>query len=310
MSERKEFRLLLLGGGRRNGLVRAFRAAAGEHNLEFSCLAYESSLHVPVALEAEVIVGLHWENKGIIDELSNLVVDRKIDWICACVDQATQLLEAVRDAVLPNLLTSSSAACANMLDKEVANSIAVIAGLVPIPLFNKLPAFVKPRRGSASRNSRLVESNEELRHLLARADKCDLMCQMACSGPEYTVDCFAANEIIHASPRVRIQTSGGEAIVSQTVDRKDLVDMSVSFIRTAGLLGPLTIQFIEHEDRVFFMECNPRFGGGVLCSIKRGFNYPLTCLAAALQRPRPVFSEKANVKMCRYFAEVYFAADN
>jgi len=306
MGEVREFRLLLLGGGKRNSLVRSFRSASIQDGIGFSCLAYESNINVPVTLEADVLVGLPWNSDGIVDNLCELVVDQKIDWVCACVDQATQFLEQISKRVLPNLLTSSKDACLCMMNKEVADDIALSAGLAPIPRCYIPPLFVKPKSGSASRDSRLVNTEAELDSLTSVRDRSVFMFQIACEGPEYTVDCFADRNLIHASPRVRIQTSGGEATVSRTVDRQDLVDMANSFICAAGLLGPLTIQFIEHKGEVFFMECNPRFGGGVVCSIERGFNFPLSCIRASFLQAPPVFLKKANIEMSRYFSEAYF----
>lgn len=306
----KRFNLLVLGGGKRVGLVRSFKFAATEAGFDFSCFAYESSHFLPISLEAEIIIGCTWNDPHILDDLSNIIIENNIDWVCACVDQATLLLDELRDILIPNLLTSNEPAYKRVLDKKEANSIAKDAGLKIIPDSHTPPLFVKPIVGAASKGAGVIETFSQLEEFRTKNSKDEYMFQQLCSGAEYTVDCFATPERIYASPRRRIQTVGGEALVTQTVEREDLVEQSEKFIRSSGLLGPLTIQFIEHENDVLFMECNPRFGGGVLCSIEKGFDYPAVCVAIAKNIELPTFSIKSQIMMSRYFSEVYFATDN
>ena len=305
-----KFSLLVLGGGKRVGLVRAFKSAAEKSGYEFSCIAYENSEQVPLSQEAEIIVGLNWDDPRVLGQLIDLVHEKKIDWVCACVDKATLFLDEIKMSAMPNLITSSKSACENVLDKVSANVTATNAGLAVIPNVDYAPLFAKPRQGSASNGAGIIETNEDLIKHKEKVKKGQFLYQKICSGKEYTVDCFATKDRIFVSPRVREQTLGGEVIITRTVSREDIVQQSIVFIKTAKVFGPLTIQFIEHEQDLYFMECNPRFGGGVLCSIKKGFDYPYACISAAKQKKLPEFFIKSDVVMSRYFAEVYFEINN
>jgi carbamoyl-phosphate synthase large subunit len=157
--------------------------------------------------------------------------------------------------------------------------------------------FVKPRYGSASKAARQVLSAAQLEAHREEFGDQDLLQQQLCSGPEFTVDCFATDAGIHASPRIRLEVLGGEAIKTQTVSQPVLVEYSKAFIRAHDLKGPLTLQF---------MECNPRFGGGVLCSIKRGYDFPALIVAVSKRQAVPELAIGSHVLMSRYFAETYF----
>ncbi|MDE6339242.1 MAG: ATP-grasp domain-containing protein, partial [Muribaculaceae bacterium] len=91
---------------------------------------------------------------------------------------------------------------------------------------------------------------------------------------EYTVDCYVsqAGEILTVVPRVRLEVMGGEVTRTITCRNATLDKLSREVIRTFGLKGCVTIQFLHDLDRnrYLLMEVNPRLGGGVVCSIYAG----------------------------------------
>jgi carbamoyl-phosphate synthase large subunit len=72
--------------------------------------------------------------------------------------------------------------------------------------------------------------------------------------------------------------------------------------------GVITLQlFLTDDDRVKFIEVNPRFGGGVPLSIKAGANFPKWILQELLGKtPRIKFDGfKDRLTMLRYDGEVW-----
>ena len=72
--------------------------------------------------------------------------------------------------------------------------------------------------------------------------------------------------------------------------------------------GVITLQlFLTDDDKVRFIEINPRFGGGVPLSIKAGANFPKWILQELLgEKARVRFDGyKDNLIMLRYDDEVW-----
>jgi carbamoyl-phosphate synthase large subunit len=72
--------------------------------------------------------------------------------------------------------------------------------------------------------------------------------------------------------------------------------------------GVVTLQlFLTDDDKVKFIEINPRFGGGAPLSIKAGANFPKWILQELLGRKINIRFDgfKDNVIMLRYDSEVW-----
>ena len=88
--------------------------------------------------------------------------------------------------------------------------------------------------------------------------------------------------------------------------------MSKIIIDKLQLIGPVTIQFIENNfnKEIYLMEVNPRLGGGVLASIKAGYNIPKIMLQDATNQKTDKISKGKEVLMKRYFMEEYYEINN
>ena len=133
-------------------------------------------------------------------------------------------------------------------------------------------------------------------------------------GIEYTVDAYISNarEICAVSPRIRIDTSGGESVISQTIVNNKIVNISKNIIDKLELIGPITLQFIESKlsNKIYLMEINPRLGGGVLASIEAGYNIPKIMLQDATNQKTDIISKGKEILMKRYFMEEYYEINN
>ncbi len=76
-------------------------------------------------------------------------------------------------------------------------------------------------------------------------------------------------------------------------------------LHTRGFLGPITLQAIEGAGDPWFIEINPRFGGGVILSIEAGADYPRLLIREALGRPVEPVEWREGVLMTRAFREVF-----
>ncbi|GAI75744.1 unnamed protein product, partial [marine sediment metagenome] len=77
--------------------------------------------------------------------------------------------------------------------------------------------------------------------------------------------------------------------------------------------GVITLQlFLTGDDKVKFIEINPRFGGGVPLSIKAGANFPKWILQELLASKVSIRFDgfKDNLVMLRYDGEVWLEDAN
>lgn len=89
-------------------------------------------------------------------------------------------------------------------------------------------------------------------------------------GKEFTVDCYKdTNNFINAVPRERIKVRAGEVLVSKTIHDDKIQNEALKIMRKLNLLGPCTLQCIQDEvGDLWWIEGNPRFGGGVILTLE------------------------------------------
>ena len=134
------------------------------------------------------------------------------------------------------------------------------------------PCFIKPMDGSASINAYKVRSRAELELFASLGFR--YIVQPYIEGEEYTVDilCDFDGKFVYITPRRRLAVRGGE--VSQTrIDQDErIIEACETFLRHFKLCGAAAVQLIREKGSGtdYFIEINPRFGGGSPLSMKAG----------------------------------------
>ena len=172
----------------------------------------------------------------------------------------------------------------------------------------RLPAFVKPRHGSAGKNTLLLDSWQLQDWMLARADT--FVVQEMLDGQEFTVDAFIdpARRVHSVIPRIRLEVRGGEVV-------KSLIRMDPEIIRQAthvaanlpDAFGVINIQgFLRPSGQISWTEVNARFGGGSPLSIEAGARFHQWLVELALGRqPDYAVSIADGMTMLRFDDAVY-----
>src|SRR5690606_13300842 len=88
-------------------------------------------------------------------------------------------------------------------------------------------------------------------------------------------------QVVSAVPRLRMTVFGGESFVGKTVDHPEIVRETTRRVERPELVGLATVQCFWHEEKVKFIEVNPRIGGGANLSIAAGADSPRMALQAA-----------------------------
>lgn len=134
--------------------------------------------------------------------------------------------------------------------------------------------IIKPRDGMGSQGVYRAKNKEELNFFSKYVP--NSMIQEFIQGTEYTIDVFCDNggRVVSCVPRERLQVRAGEVSKSITRNHPRIIEEVVEICEKLGGVGPLTLQCIEDsKGEIYWIEINPRFGGGVPLSIEAGIDY-------------------------------------
>lgn len=134
------------------------------------------------------------------------------------------------------------------------------------------PAFIKPKDGSSSINA--FKANDEQELLSYARQIPDYIIQPFVEGVEYTVDAFCDYEgnPILITPRIRLAVRAGEVLKTEITQDKTIIEEIRKVLFDFKPRGPITIQLIRDNKSGddYYIEINPRFGGGSPLSMKAG----------------------------------------
>lgn len=308
-----KFGVLFLGGGKRVSLAEKFIEAGKSLNLDTQVMSYDLDVEQPICEVGKVIVGKRWDDPSIIKDISDKIFEQGIDLVLANVDPATLILTQLDESITNKIISSDFSATSTCLSKKEFSKFCYTESLPIIPEADNssFPFFVKPNTGSASIGAQKISNKLDLQFL---KNPENFIFQEFIDGVEYTVDAYVLRDgtTWGLSPRARIATSGGESVISNMVKDEEINEVCLSVISKLSLRGPITLQFIRsHSDsKLFLMEVNPRFGGGVPLSIEAGFNFPKIMIEEILGKKVSPLGNVRNLSMKRYYKEAYFEINN
>ena len=141
------------------------------------------------------------------------------------------------------------------------------------------PLFMKPRWGSAAKNTFQVQNEHEFRFFVNYIP--NPIVQEFLPGPEITSDviCSLEGEVWSVVSRRRIEVRWGEVAKGVTVKDPLITDGCLKVAKALGAMGPITVQCIIKEGLPYFTEINARFAGGAPLAIAAGVDFPRWYLA-------------------------------
>ena len=280
---KKIFRILFTGVGRRIELLQAFRQAALNLNINLKLYGADLDGTAPALLfcdETRIVCGMRDSN--YISELLKICEADLIDLLIPTID--TDLLVLSRNVdrfenVGTKVLIGRPDKIAVCRDKNYTADFFESCGLKAPRTVNdyqlyhgSYPCFIKPKDGSSSVNAFKVENESELK-VYAEQVK-DYIIQPFIEGREYTVDIFCDYEgnPVYITPRVRLAVRAGEVLKTKIEMDEKIIDECRKLISKFQPCGPMTVQLIRQNLTCddYYIEINPRFGGGAPLSMKAG----------------------------------------
>ena len=281
------FTILFTAIGRRVELVQAFKSSYAALELETSILATDAE---PALAPASYFVDQCFkvpktDDEGYVDYLLAICKAKEVDLLIPLFEPEFPLLAARRcefEKLGILLLLSERKVLDICQDKWLTYNFFTTHGIITpktwrennFPKETFFPVFVKPRKGMGSRGAQKVDNIKQLELILQQ--DVELLIQEYIQGKEYTLDILADLEgrVLSVVPRERLEVRAGEVSKSRTVYRRDLIEQGKNIVETLGAIGPVTVQCIDNGKDVYWIEVNPRFGGGVPLAIRAGVDYP------------------------------------
>lgn len=275
-------RILFTGVGRRIELLQAFRNAALVLNKELKIYGADMAGTAPALAYCDhtrKVVAM--KDPAYIDNLLDICANDHIDLLVPTIDTDLLILSENKEKfekIGTRVMISAPDKIRICRDKNNTSQFFVDCGLhAPMPVNDwreykaGYPAFIKPKDGSSSINAFKVENAEELEVYAGQVE--DYIVQPFVSGHEYTIDIFCDwdGTPISIVPRERLQVRAGEVLKTKIELDQTMIDESKTLCKAFKPCGPMTVQLIRDDAGIdWFIEINPRFGGGAPLSMKAG----------------------------------------
>lgn len=304
--------ILFTCAGRRNYLIHYFKEIIGDGG---KIIAVDGDATAPALADADIALTVPSVfDKNYVDSLLAIVLENRIDLIIPLNDLELPIMAASKEKFEANgaqVVISHPDVIDLCADKwKTYNFFRDLK--IPTPRsFIKIedvlealaeksvqfPMVLKPRWGFGSVGIQEVETQEELhlayQLLLAKVNK-TLMSSIASDtlqnpvlfqekiiGEEFGIDIvndFNGN-YYGSYARKKLAMRAGETDKAKSVIDRQFCDLAEKIGKATQHMGVMDCDFFIKDGRIYFLEMNPRFGGGYPFSHEAGVNVPAMYLA-------------------------------
>lgn len=279
----RELRILFTGAGRRVELLQAFKQAALRLGISLKLYGADMAGTAPALAFCDYSRKIcAMKERDYIPQLLEICRKDGIDLVIPTIDTDLLVLaenkETFQKAGVAVMISSLDKVrlCRDKNDTtaffhscglkapETVNDCGAYAGLYP--------CFIKPKDGSSSIDAYKVEEKGQLSVYAERVK--DYIIQPFIDGKEYTVDIFCDPEgnPIYITPRERLAVRSGEVLKTRIALDERIIGECEELVRQFQPCGPITVQLIREKGTGddYYIEINPRYGGGAPLSMKAG----------------------------------------
>ena len=269
--------------GKRVELIQAFRNAAAKLMLDLDIYGTDITDTAPaLSFCDKCIIVCRISDKNYIPSLLKICSEEKIDAVIPTIDTDLLILSRNKEAfskIGTNVVISNENEIALCRDKLLTARFFNSVGLLSPELSDDYttynggyPAFIRPKDGSSSINAYKVSNENNLREYAKSIP--NYIIAPYISGTEYTVDAFCDRNgnPIFITPRIRMEVRAGEVVKTQICQDKKIIAEVKRIIKAFKPYGAITVQLIRQNETKddYYIEINPRFGGGAPLSMKAG----------------------------------------
>jgi carbamoyl-phosphate synthase large subunit len=294
MMDSTSVNVLFTSAGRRVELLRAFKRAYADLGLSGNIVAVDIDPLAPALQEvARPYIVPRLSDPAYIPTLIEICSQEQVHLVFPLIDPDIPVLARHRcelEGTGARVVVVSQEATITTADKwltyQLFRQLDVPAPCSWLPEKARnadleYPMFIKPRFGSAGKQTFKVRSERELAFFLDYVP--DPIVQEYLPGPEITNDviCDFEGNVLAIISRQRIEVRWGEVAKGKTIYDPEITQYCVTIARGLKAIGPITVQCMLRDGQPYFTEINPRFGGGVPLGIAAGVPSPHWLLALA-----------------------------
>lgn len=307
--------ILITSAGRRVSLIKNFQKTLKKFNPNGK--VYTTDMNPFLSSACQLSDGylkvLRVTDKEYLNSLKKYCIKNDISILVPTIDTELHILSRVKDEFLKNgifLAVSASKVCETFYLKDSTEKFFVENGFDTPRIIKDIntcdyPIFAKLNNSSCSKGAQIVYT-PEIAKVLSK-DK-NYVFQEVIQGDEFTVDTFIDKNgnVISIVPRQRLEVRAGEVSKAKTVKDKRIIKAIKELCsKLDGAYGCITIQLFKTDDRIVFIEINPRFGGGYPLSLRAGANFAEYLIKDYLNQDLEYTEDwEDNIIMLRYDAEV------
>lgn len=286
-----ELRILFTSVGRRIELIQAYHRAAEKLGMPLTIYGVDITESAPglrFCDKTEIVCRINEDR--YIPMLLEICDREKIDALIPTIDTDLLILAKSKEkfaAIGTKVVVSDVPMIQLCRDKRFTADFFISCGLkspVPVDDYRNyeagFPAFIKPKDGSSSIDAYKVNNQAELFSFSGKVD--DYIIQPFISGKEYTIDIFCdfEGEPIYITPRERIAVRSGEVLKTRIEQNDIMIAEMKKLIEKFRPCGAITVQLIQDENTGddYYIEINPRYGGGAPLSMKAGADSAMVML--------------------------------
>lgn len=280
----KKINLLITSIGRRVELVNCFQNAKKHLKVIGNIVAADASDTAPACFFADKSYQVcRIDNEKYVPQLIEICKKEEINLIIPTID--TELIKLSQNKAQIESETGAKILISNQnvinicrdkyktVDFFLGNELKAPKYITKNDLASKnyqFPLFIKPLNGSSSINAFKVHNEKELDFFIGYVE--NYILQEFAEGIEYTIDAFCDFncEPITIVPRKRLAVRSGEILKGITEKNNLIISEVKKVLNILRPIGQITLQGILTEKGFFFIEINPRFGGGAPMSIAAG----------------------------------------
>jgi len=299
--------ILFTCAGRRNYLINYFKEALQGNGI---VLAADSQLSAPAMVDADLAIQVpSIYSSEYIDKLKALIISHEVSAVISLNDLELPILSKHKDeleSLGTKVIVSSPDVIDIAFDKWKTFNFFKEIGIDTPKTYHtlkdatnalnsgklKFPLIVKPRWGSASIAIDVAENEEELqlvyqlqrikiaKSILKNASSVDIeksiLIQEKIDGEEYGIDIlndFSGNHF-GSFIRKKMAMRSGETDKALSVVNSDYAEIAEKIAEKTKHIGNMDCDFFVSNGKVYYLEMNPRFGGGYPFSHEAGINTP------------------------------------
>ncbi len=279
----KNINILFSSIGRRVELVQLAKRALNDSGYNGKIVGIDIDKKAPALYFCdESYIVPECDSDEFIENIIQISNENNISIIIPTIDTELPFLSRNKDYIESKtkaiLMISDKKVIETFYDKRMTSKFFKEFGIITPQIYNEIddidnfPVITKPVTGSASAGIIKASKKSELFFI---KDKSDYIIQEYINGDEITIDVlydFKGN-IISIGMRKRIRIRGGEVQIGETVFNNDILENIKIISKHLRFRGGVTFQVFVNEKNIFFIECNPRFGGGLPFTIIAGADF-------------------------------------